>query len=106
VSVLDDAADLIAAEISHIGLSADGETEMSGGGYEHQVPTYAPASGGVADLADTLAFDGPPDFGPVTHLVFKRDGAVWSFRAADDQVSFDGAGRLYLPVAPVAQEFA
>jgi len=105
MAFLDDVVDLITAQISHIGLSEDGVTEYSGGEYTHLVPSYAAASSGVADLTATLEFDGAANDGPITHLVFKRSGSDWVYRALDSPVSFNSDGRLNVTSAEVTADF-
>lgn len=105
MAFIEDVVDWIAGEVSHIGLSTDGTTEVSGGGYEHLAPTYGAAADGSTDLAATLAFDGPANEGPVTHLIFKRAGATWVIRPADEGVSFNSDGRLDLTAAPISSDF-
>lgn len=105
MAFLDDVIDLIAAEVSHIGLSTDGTTEYSGTGYTHQAPTYAAASSESADITGTLEFDGDANDGPVTHLVFKRSGSAWVFRPVDASESFNSDGRLDVTSAPITSEF-
>ena|SRR5690554_3001762 len=112
MAFVDDVIDLITAEVTHIGLSEDGETEYSGGSYEALVPSYAAASDGSADLEATLEFDGAANDGPITHLVLKRSSELWRFvRLAvwDEQeqewvpapVSFNSDGRLDLTSAAI-----
>jgi len=101
MAFIDDVVDLITAEISHIGLSKDGVTEYSGGEYTHLVPSYAAASGGVADLSATLEFDGVANDGPITHYVLKRSTEAWRFVELDAPVSFNSDGRLDLTSAKI-----
>jgi hypothetical protein len=95
----DDVADLIAAEVSHIGLGTDATTEVSGGGYAHKVPTYAAASGGAAQLTAPLEFDGPA-MTEVTHLLYKRGGSLWQAVAVTPR-TINSDGRIDLASAPV-----
>jgi hypothetical protein len=92
MAFLDDVADLVASEVSHVGL-ADGPgagDELSGNGYEHKVPSYGAASNGEADLTATLEFDGPANT-EVTHLIFKRAGSFWVSRAiSPENINSDG----------------
>jgi|SRR5690606_2529010 len=101
MAFVDDVIDLITAEVTHIGLSEDGETEYSGGSYEALVPSYAAASDGVADLSATLEFDGVANDGPITHYVLKRSAEVWRFVELDAPVSFNSDGRLDLTSAKI-----
>ncbi|MCA1791511.1 MAG: hypothetical protein LC667_17180 [Thioalkalivibrio sp.] len=99
---LDDVAELIAAEVSHIGLAngpASGD-EFSSGGYAHLVPTYGAAAAGEADITVPLEFDGPANT-EVTHLVYKRAGAFWVSRAVDTAESFNSDGRINVTSAKV-----
>ena len=98
----DDVADLIAAEVSHIGLGLDATTEVTGNGYSAQVPTYPAASGGSTDLSATLEFDGPVNSGPVTHLFYKRAGTLWIAVEVDTPQSFNSDGRLNVTSAEVS----
>jgi hypothetical protein len=100
VAFQDDVADLIAAEVSHIGLGTDATTEVTGGGYTHLVPTYAAASGGAANLTATLEFDGPA-LTEVTHLLYKRAGTLWQAVAVTTPQSFNSDGRLDVTSATV-----
>jgi hypothetical protein len=102
---LDDVVDLITDEISHIGLSTNGTTEYSGGGYAHQAVTYDPASSGSADITATLEFDGAANAGPVTHLLFKRAGAAWVYRPVNTPASFNSDGRIDVTSAAVSAAF-
>jgi hypothetical protein len=105
MAFLEDVVDLITGEITHIGLSANGTTEYSGGSYAHKAPTYAAASAGAADITATLEFDGTANSGPITHLVFKRTGGAWVFRPVTSSMSFNSDGRLDVTSAPVTAAF-
>ena len=106
MAFLEDAIDLITAEISHIGLSKDGSNEMpASNGYAKQVPTYGAASAGKADLIAPLEFNGPANDGPVTHLIFFKDGSPWVIRPVDEAESFNSDGRLDVSSAPVTAAF-
>lgn len=105
MAFIEDVVDWIAGEVSHIGLSADGTTEISGGGYVHLAPTYPAAAAGTTDLSATLAYDGPENLGPITHLIFKRAGANWVIRPVTTGASFNSDGRLDLTSAPVSSDF-
>lgn len=107
MAFLEDVVDLITAEISHIGLSANGSTEISGGGYSHVAATYNAAASGQATLQGTpLQFNGTPNSGPITHLIFKRAGASWVIRpVTGDPKNFNSDGRLDVTSATVTQAF-
>ena len=105
MAFLDDVVDLITAQISHIGLSKDGETEYSGGNYAAQPVTYDPSSDGAADIAETLEFEGVPNDGPITHLIWKRGSEAWVFRPVDTPRSFNSDGRLDVTSAEVTASF-
>ena len=97
---------MITDEITHIGLSTNGTTEISGGGYAHQAVTYDPASSGAADIAATLEFDGTANSGPVTHAILKRAGGAWQFVELDSPVSFNSDGRLDITSGEVSAALA
>ena len=101
MAFIDDVVDLITAEVTHIGLSKDGETEYSGGSYESLVPSYAAASDGEADLVAPLEFEGLANDGPITHFVLKRTAEEWQFVELDAPVSFNSDGRLDLTSAKI-----
>ena len=105
MAFLDDVVDLITAQVSHIGLSKDGETEYSGGNYAAQPVTYDPSSDGAADIAETLEFEGVPNDGPITHLIWKRESENWVFRPVDTPRSFNSDGRLNVTSAEVTASF-
>lgn len=102
MAFVDDVIDLITAEVTHIGLSEDGETEYSGGSYEALVPSYAAASDGEADLVAPLEFDGVANDGPITHFVLKRTAEEWRFVELDSPTSFNSDGRLDITSAKIA----
>lgn len=98
----EDVVDLVADEVTHIGLSTNGTTEISGGGYTHQAVTYPSAASGSTDIPATLEFDGTPNSGPITHLVYKRASGAWTFAAVNTPASFNSDGRLDVPSAEIA----
>lgn len=106
MAFLDDVVDLITDEVTHIGLSSNGTTEISGGGYAHQAVTYASASSGAADIVATLEFDGTPNSGPITHAILKRSGGAWQFVALDSPVSFNSDGRLDITSGEISAALA
>jgi hypothetical protein len=105
VAFVEDVVDYITGEVSHIGLSTDGSTEISGGGYVHLAPNYAAAASGAADITATLEFSGTANSGPVTHLIFKRAGVAWTIRPVTSPASFNSDGRLDVTSAPVTAAF-
>src|SRR5690606_10431660 len=105
MAFLDDVVDMITAQISHIGLSKDGETEYSGGNYAAQPVTYDPSSDGAADIARSEEFEGVPNDGPITHLIWKRSTENWVFRPVDTPRSFNSDGRLDVTSAEVTAAF-
>lgn len=106
MAFLDDVTDFIADETTHIGLSKDGATEYSGGNYAAQPVTYDPASDGAADIAETLEFEGVPNDGPITHLIWKRSSENWVFRPVDTPANFNSDGRLNVTSAAIQSAFA
>lgn len=94
MAFFEDVVDLITDEIVTIGLSKNGTTEISGGGYAAQAVTYSAASSGAADIAATLEFDGPANDGPITHAILKRASGAWQFVALTSPVSFNSDGRM------------
>lgn len=105
MAALEDIVDLITGQISHIGLSENGTTEYSGGGYAALVPTYGAAASGAADITATLEFDGTANDGPITHLLFKKAGAAWVFRPVDTPANFNSDGRIDVTSAEVTAGF-
>jgi hypothetical protein len=113
MAFLDDVLDLITAEVTFIGLSHNGSTEYGGEGYVHLAPNYSPASGGAAPLSNApLQFNGDPNAGPITHLIFKRETATpgtheaWVTRALPaGGISFNSDGRLDINQATITQAF-
>jgi len=101
MAFVDDVIDLITAEVTHIGLSEDGETEYSGGSYEALVPSYAAAVSGEADLVESLEFEGVANDGPITHFILKRDAEEWKFVQVGEPKSFNSDGRLDLTSAAI-----
>ena len=101
MAFVEDVIDLITAEVTHIGLSEDGETEYSGGSYEALVPSYAAADSGEADLEAPLEFEGSPNDGPITHFILKRTSELWKFVEVAESKSFNSDGRLNLTTAKV-----
>lgn len=105
MAFLEDVVDLITGEISHIGLSDNGSSEITGGGYAHQAVTYEAAAAGAADITATLEFTGTPNSGPITHLIFKRAGASWVIRPVNTPASFNSDGRIDVTSAEVSAAF-
>lgn len=109
--VLDVAADLLAAEVAEVSLhTADpgdtGASEYAGAGYARQIPLYDPASGGVADLAAPLQFDGDANTGPITHVGLWQTGSTFLHGVAVDTAeSFNSDGRLDMASLPISQAF-
>lgn len=105
MAVHEDIVGWITSQISHIGLSLDGATEYAHAAYTHQVPTYGAPAAGAADLSATLNFNGAANAGPVTHLVFKRAGAVWTIRPVAAPASFNSDGKIDVTSAQITSAF-
>lgn len=99
----------LAASVTHLSLhtsdgGSNGDDELSGGDYEPQEPDYGSASGGVADLNETVEFDGPSSTEQVTHLGF-WDGSTWLGSAPlDNPRPFGQGDTLRISSAPVMAE--
>lgn len=101
----EDVVDWITSEITHIGLSSNGTTEISGDGYATIVPVYAAAAAGTADITNgPLEFSGTASL-TITHLIFKRTAELWVIRPVAVAKAFDSEGRLNVSSAPVTSAF-
>lgn len=89
-AALDRACDGIAGNVTHLSLHTDtggttGTDELSGGNYSRAAETadfeYNAATGGVADLDESVVFGGGSGENTVTHLGF-WDGGTWLGSAA------------------------
>ena len=108
MAFLEDVVDWIASEVTQIGLSSNGTTEITGGGYVHLAPTYGAAVAGVADITATLAFDGTVGTN-ITHLIYKRTPVAtpenWVIRPVALAAAFNSDGRLDVTSAEVSAAF-
>lgn len=107
--MLDDTVDWIVSQVESIGLStsAFSADEVSGNGYTPLAPLYVGAFQGSADIADELVFNGPENFGPITHLLFRNSSGLWFTREVNGTPeSFDENGMLALSSAPISIIFA
>jgi hypothetical protein len=100
VAFLDDVRDLVAGEVSHIGLGTNATTEVSGGGYAHIAVTFVD---GVLQ-GTPLQFNGPVGT-TVTHLLFKRGGSLWVGRPVAQSQAFNSSGRLDVSASAVTAAF-
>lgn len=102
MTIYDDAADLIAAEVATISLHLANDSEVTGSGYTRLAPTYAAASGGVADLASTLEFDGPSGTTPTQYGLRDSGGTLWGdLIPITSPEAFNSDNRLDLTSAPI-----
>ena len=109
MAIRDDVVDWITSEIDTIGLATGDSVgdELDGGGYAALSPSYAPSSGGEADLTATLEFDGPENSADITHLIFRNTGGVWVIRpVTGTPEGTNSDGRIDLQSAPVTVDFA
>lgn len=97
-----DVLDLVAAEVTHLGLSEDGVTEYSGGDYAPLPVTWEAAAeheGNPWVFADDVpyTFYGVNE-DEVTHLILKRDGDadMWLFVELGSSAVFNESDALLL----------
>lgn len=98
----EDVADLIKAQVSHIGLGTSATVEVTGGtptAYAHKVPTYGASAAGSTNITSTLQFDGPSGT-VVTHVFYKKAGVLWKAVAVTNQ-AFNSSGRLDVTSASI-----
>lgn len=104
----EDVVNWITSEVTFIGLSSDGATEITGGGYVPLAPIYAAAAAGAADITNgPLEFNGTALLN-ITHLIFKRGiapGTIWVVRAVAVAKTFNSDGRLNVDSALVTSAF-
>lgn len=102
-------ADATAALVANISLhSADpsttGANEVSGGGYVRIAPTYAAASGGVADISAALEFSTPADQA-VSHIGFWDSAGtpvfLGGFARTSGDAAANAAGEYTVSSAPI-----
>lgn len=102
MTIYDDAADLIAAEVATISLHLANDTEVSGSGYTRLAPTYAAASDGVADLSAALEFNGPSGTTPTQYGLRDSNGNLWGdLIPITSPQPFNSDNRLDLVSAPI-----
>lgn len=77
-----------------------GNNEVSGNGYARQTPSYDPSSGGAADLAATLVFNGPAD-SAYSHLGLWVGATLADVQTTSGDNVFNGAGVTNITSAPV-----
>lgn len=110
MTMLDHAVDGFTGAVVSIGLATgpDATDEITGGGYTPLAPAYDPAASNSADIGAVLEFAGPPNAGPVTHIIFRDAGGIPAdgIRPVVAPASFNAAGQLNLTAAVVAAAYA
>lgn len=102
MTIFDDAADLIAAEVATISLHLSNDAEVTGGGYTRLAPNYAAASDGTADLDAPLEFSGPNGTTPTQYGLRDSNGDLWGdLIPITSPQPFNSDDRLDLTSAPI-----
>lgn len=105
-AALDYAADAVASEAAEVSLhtgdpGTSGASEVSGGSYARQTPSYAASSGGTADLASSVTFNVPGGVTVSHYGLWDGGGAFLGGEALTTPREFASGGTYELTSAPV-----